>query len=91
MKIEVSVPGLLRDCTGGRNRFELEAETVSGAIEALFAAYPLLRVHVYDEAGEVRRHVLLFYNDDNIAWMESLDVPLRAGDKLHVFQAVSGG
>jgi sulfur-carrier protein len=35
--------------------------------------------------------VLLFYNDQNIAWLESLDLPLQKGDKLTVMQAVSGG
>jgi molybdopterin synthase sulfur carrier subunit len=34
---------------------------------------------------------LIFYNEESIAWLERLDVPLRPGDRLHVLQAVSGG
>ncbi len=91
MEIEVRVPGLLREFTEGQRRFPLEAETLSGAIEALLHKYPLLRVHLYTERGELRQHVLLFYNDDNTKWLERLDIPLKQGDRLSVVQAVSGG
>jgi sulfur carrier protein ThiS len=35
--------------------------------------------------------VLIFYNDDNLATIPDRNVPLRAGDRLLVLQAVSGG
>lgn len=91
VEIEVSVPMLLSDCTKGRTRFPLEAATLAEALERLTAEYPLLRRHLYTEQGRVRQHVLLFLNEDNIAWLDRLDVPLRAGDRLRVLQAVSGG
>ncbi|HZG58626.1 MoaD/ThiS family protein [Paenibacillus sp.] len=89
--IEASVPMLLSDCTGGRTRFPLEAATLEDALRALVETYPLLRRHLFTEQGDVRKHVLIFWNDDNIEWLERLDVPLRAGDRLRVLQAVSGG
>lgn len=91
MRIDVSVPFLISDCTKGRPRFQLEAETLRQALELLVTEYPLLKVHLYDEQDRVREHVLLYYNDDNIAWLDDLDIPLRPGDKLKVLQAVSGG
>jgi adenylyltransferase/sulfurtransferase len=91
VQIEVSVPALLQDCTGGQRRFTLEATTLRGAIERLLAAYPLLRLHLYDEAGTMRPHVLYYLNDENVAWLRGADVPLRAGDRLSVLQNVSGG
>jgi molybdopterin synthase sulfur carrier subunit len=89
--IEVTVPALLADCTGGRTRVRLQAATLAEAIRRLPEAYPLLRVHLYEESGRLRRHVLLFYNDENTAWLPTLDLPLHPGDCLHVLQAVSGG
>ncbi|MCI3921590.1 MoaD/ThiS family protein [Paenibacillus sp. TRM 82003] len=89
--IEVSVPMLLSDCTNGKTRFSLEAATLAEALERLVGEHPLLRRHLYTEQGRVRQHVLLFLNEENIAWLERLDVPLRAGDRLRVLQAVSGG
>ncbi|MBW5446018.1 MoaD/ThiS family protein [Cohnella sp. CFH 77786] len=91
MQLEVSVPLLISDCTRGRTRFPLEAGTLAEALRLLVETYPLLRVHLYNEQGNVREHVLLYYNDDNIAWLDDLDIPIQPGDKLRVLQAVSGG
>jgi len=92
MRIDVSVPMLICDCTKGRTRFPLEADTLGEALRCLIETYPLLRVHLYDEQGDVREHVLLYYNEENIAWLDDLDrIVLRPGDKLRVLQAVSGG
>ena len=91
MIIEATVPGLLTDCTDGQARFRVEAETLQEAIDRMFADFPLLKRHVYTESGSVRKHVMLCYNDRNLAWLDSLDIPLRPGDKLHVMQLVSGG
>lgn len=91
MFIEVSIPSLLRDCTGGRLKFEVEAGTLQEALDQLITSYPLLRVHLWTETGQVRKHVLLYYNDTNIAWLEDLGISLQQGDRITVFQAVSGG
>jgi molybdopterin converting factor small subunit len=89
--IEVSVPTILRDCTGGHNQVTIEAATLAEALERLNETYPLLRVHLYDEAEQLRPHVQLFYNQESTRWLERLDVPLRPGDRLEILQAVSGG
>ncbi|WP_373231887.1 MoaD/ThiS family protein [Cohnella sp.] len=91
MEIEVSVPALLADCTGGKARFPLAAHTLQEALDRLFYDYPLLKHHVFTEPGKVRQHVLICYNKDNIAWLDTLDIPLRHGDKVFIMQLVSGG
>lgn len=91
MLITVSVPSLLRDCTGGYVKFQLDALTLQEALNQLISSYPLLRVHLWTETGQVRKHVLLYYNDTNIAWLDDLHITLQQGDQLIVFQAVSGG
>ncbi len=89
--IEVNVPTLLRDCTGGVNPVSIEAATLEEALQRLRDSYPLLRVHLYDETEHLRPHVLIFYNEESTSWLERLDVPLRPGDRLEIVQAVSGG
>ena len=91
MAIEVRVPALLRDCTQQQTRFSLEATTLAEAMTRLVQEYPLLRRHIYDDTGQLRQHVLIFYNDNNIKWLERLDLTLQPGDRLSVVQAVSGG
>lgn len=91
VEIEVQVPSMLRDCTGDRAQFTTVASTLREALDRLMATYPLLRLHVYDEANRLRPHLLLYLNDTNAAHLPSLDVPLAAGDRLIVLQNVSGG
>ncbi len=91
MQIEVTVPGLLADCVGGRRQVTLEARTLAEALRRLLDEHPRLRPHLYDEAMRLRRHVLIFVNDDNLATIADRDIPLKSGDRLFVLQAVSGG
>lgn len=55
MNIAVQVPSLLRGCTRGYANFTLEAETLQEAHDLLLSNYPLLRIHLYSESGELRR------------------------------------
>lgn len=89
ISVRASVPGLLRDCTGGQKHVFVEAATVDEAVDALVQAHPLLRLHLFDEAGRQRRHVLFYLNDVNVAWLEQRE--LQPGDELRVLQSVSGG
>lgn len=91
VKISVTIPALLQDCVGGRREVAVEAERLDRALDALREGFPLLRPHVWDDAGQVRRHVLIFYNDLPVRWIERMDTPLRPGDRLSIVQAVSGG
>lgn len=89
--IEVTLPGILATCAGGEKTVTVEAESLSGSIEALLSAYPLLKVHLFQEDGKLREHVMFLYNDQSANWLESMDIPLQPGDRLTVLQLVSGG
>jgi molybdopterin converting factor small subunit len=91
MRIEVTIPGLLRDSVGGRAKLTIDADTVAHALDVIQRDFPLLRVHVWDDLGAVRQHVLIFHNDTAIRWLPSLDAPLKEGDRLQIVQAISGG
>ena len=91
VEVEVILPNILRDSAGGETRLIVPGVTLRDAMEALFSRHPTLRVHLYDERGRMRQHVLVFYNGESIRWLDSLDVPLRPGDQLQVINAVSGG
>jgi sulfur carrier protein ThiS len=95
IRIEFSVPGLLRDCTGGRQRFTLDVDagvTFAAAVERLLAAHPLLRRHLFTDAGAPRRHVLIFHNDENASPLDDwASRTVSPGDRISIVQAVSGG
>jgi molybdopterin converting factor small subunit len=91
MEVPVALPSLLANCTGDRRDVVVEATTLRGALDALLAAYPLLRPHLLAESGRLREHVNLFLNDQNARWIDDWGLELSPGDTLTVIQAVSGG
>jgi len=87
----LEVPRLLRDCTGGRARVGLDADRLDAAYETIRKQWPLLATHVFTETGELRPHVLVLHNDQLVSRASPSDMPLAAGDRLTIVQAVSGG
>jgi molybdopterin synthase sulfur carrier subunit len=89
--IPVTIPGLLRHAIGGDMATTIEADTLSELIAKLKQKYPLLVPLLWDETGELRKHVLIFYNDTATRWLPLTDQPLKDGDTVAVMQAISGG
>ena len=89
--IAVNLPSLLSGVVGGRKRIQVSAETVSEAFDDIKNRYPTLAVHLFDETGGLREHVLCFVNDTNTRWLDSLNHGLSERDSLTIIQAVSGG
>jgi molybdopterin converting factor small subunit len=91
MKIEITVPAMLKHCTGEQRHVWLEASRLDELIEKLKQAYPLLVPHVWEPDGHVRKHIMVFYNEQSVGWLDSMAIDLKEGDRLQVVQAVSGG
>ena len=89
--VTLEVPRVLRDCTAGAARVEIDADRLQAAREAIRNRWPLLATHVFTESGTLRPHVLLLHNDRLLRRETPEDVPLAAGDRLTIVQAVSGG
>lgn len=89
--VSIRVPGTLRPYSGGITEFELDAETVRGALAELERRHPLLHRHICDETGAVRRHVNVFVNTSHVRDRGGFDAPLAPGDVVTFLPAVSGG
>ena len=48
-------------------------------------------MHLCDESGRFRKHVLCFVNDVNTRWLDADNPSLHDGDCITILQAVSGG
>ncbi len=93
-RIEVQLPSVLSPVVRGRGgslRFAVEAATFAQALDAIRREHPHVALHLFDESGGFRPHVLCFLNGTNSRWLDSGDAPLKAGDTLRIIQAVSGG
>ena len=87
----LELPSLLRAVLGGRDTFSVEGHTLDDALEHAYRQVPALRVHLCDESGHLRPHVLCFHNDVNTRWIEGGSPTLNDGDRITILQAVSGG
>ncbi|HEX5136593.1 MAG TPA: MoaD/ThiS family protein [Planctomycetota bacterium] len=90
-KVTIELPSMLGNVLGGLRRVEARGDTWRDALEDAFHRLPALRVHVFDEAGALRRHVLCFVNDVNTRFGEGVPERLADGDRITIMQAVSGG
>jgi molybdopterin converting factor small subunit len=89
-RVRVQITRLLADIAGTERITTVEASTAAGAVEALCAKAPALRVHVFDDRGRVRPHVNVFVRGEHTN-PGALDAPVADGDEIALVQAVSGG
>ncbi len=89
--VTIELPTLLHRFADDQSTVAVEADSLRGALGQLTAKHPAMQVHLFDESGSLREHVLCFHNDTNTRWMDTPDVPVGDGDRLTIMQAVSGG
>jgi len=70
---------------------DVAGDTLRGVLDGYFEAHPAARTYVLDERGAVRKHVAVFVNDTLVVDRELLSDSIAAGDRVTVFQALSGG
>jgi len=66
-------------------------QTVGDALDALLSDRPALRDRVLDDDGEVREHINVVRNGNNVHHESGLDTQLEPGDELALFPPVTGG
>ncbi|HEY5564741.1 MAG TPA: MoaD/ThiS family protein [Rhodothermia bacterium] len=85
------MPSLLTSLLGIPKTVQVSGDSVYQAIEDLCVRWPSLAVHLFDESGSFREHVLCFVNDTNTRDVEASEYFLGDGDVITILQAVSGG
>jgi molybdopterin synthase sulfur carrier subunit len=93
MSLVFMIPGPLRELAGDRGEVRVEgaAGSVSEALSLLWASCPAVRDRVVTELGEVRPHVNIFVDGQNIRDSGGLEAPVRDGAEIYILPAISGG
>jgi molybdopterin synthase sulfur carrier subunit len=91
--ITINITGFLTDFTAGRNVIQLSTapDTVGEALSELWELYPGLRDRVLTERGQVRMHVNVFLEAENIRRKQLLDTQLPENCEITILPSVSGG
>ena len=93
MAVLFVIPGALRGLAGNREEVRVEASAgpLSAALSRPWAECPALRDRVITELGEVRPHVNIFVDGEDIRYAGGLEAPVRDGSESFLIAAVSGG
>jgi adenylyltransferase/sulfurtransferase len=86
----VFLPRVLEPAVGSMRRLEVGGGTLEEAIGFLLDRLPTLRVHLFDEEGRLRPHVLCFV-DGHQTRLEDPNRPISGRTEITFLQAVSGG
>ena len=90
MAIEVRIPTILRNYTGGLKSVEAAGTTLGELLADLDGRYDGLQERLVDESG-LRRFVNVYLNDEDVRFLGGLSAPVSDGDTVTVLPAVAGG
>ncbi len=90
--VRVHLYAALRQITGRREVTvpAEKGETVRAVLERLLARYPKLRTYLLDEAGQLQRHLHVFFNGQVIYDPDDVYTTVQNGDELAIFPRVAG-
>jgi molybdopterin synthase sulfur carrier subunit len=90
MAIEVRIPTILRNYTGGAKAVEGAGSTLDELLNNLDKEHGGLRDRLVD-GEKLRRFVNVYLNDEDVRFLGGLETPVKDGDTVTVLPAVAGG
>jgi sulfur-carrier protein len=91
MSITVQIPTALRRLTSGTPEVKCEATNLNELFAALDSQFPDLRPHLRDEAGEVRRFLNIYVNEEDIRFLGGASYSFQEGDEVLLVPSIAGG
>jgi len=87
----VRLPLALREEAGGVSTVPVACASVHEALQAVWARYPTLRRHLFDETGALRPHVNVFVNRDELRTLDGTATRIGPGDEISIVPSIAGG
>lgn len=93
MAIEVRIPTILRTYTDGEKAVSGEGATLADLFSDLETRHKGIRERLVDEAsaGQLRRFVNVYLNDEDVRFLDGISTALKDGDSVTILPAVAGG
>ena len=91
--VTFNIAGFLTDFTDGRSEISVNSlpPTVGEALLELWQLHVGLRDRVVNEQGQLRTHVNIFVDGENIRRKQLLDTPISNRTEITILPSVSGG
>ena len=87
----VRIPTPLRKLTNEIEVVQTAGSNIGEVLEHLDQAFPGLKERICDDAGNVRRFVNIFVNDEDIRFLEDKSTPVKETDEISIVPAIAGG
>ena len=89
--VRVRFPPVLRAATNGARDVEASGNTIREALDDAAARIPALKLHLFDEAGRVRRHIICIHDETVVRGPEMALHRVASGDEIILANAFAGG
>lgn len=87
----VLIPTPLRKLTNDLSEVSAAGASVGEVIDNLDTAFPGIKERIYDEAGEVRRFILVHVNGEDIRFLDGVKTVVGERDEISITPALAGG
>jgi molybdopterin synthase sulfur carrier subunit len=87
----VRIPTPLRKLTNEIEVVQAAGSNIGEVLDHLNKACPGLKERICDDAGNVRRFVNIFVNDEDIRFLEDKSTPVKETDEVSIVPAIAGG
>lgn len=88
----IFIPTPLRPYAEGKDVVDVSASTIAEALDALTAAHPDLRKHLFNGEGKLRAFVNIYFNDEDVRYLpEKERTGISATDTLSIIPSIAGG
>jgi sulfur-carrier protein len=91
MKIRVEIPTPFRRLTAGTPRVDCSATNLNELFATLDRQFPDLKPHLHDEAGETRRFLNIYVNEEDIRFLGGASYAFQDGDEVLLVPSIAGG
>jgi len=91
MNITVQIPTALRRHTGGTAQVNCSPTNLGELFSILDQQFPELKPHLRDEAGQVRRFLNVYVNEEDIRFLGGSAYAFQDGDEVLLVPSIAGG
>jgi hypothetical protein len=91
MTVTVRIPPVLRGIAGGKRQLEVRGATLQELLVNLAREHPPLALHLFDEQGAVRRHILCIHNEEAVRPCDFVSHDVGDGEEVVITNALAGG
>jgi molybdopterin converting factor small subunit len=91
MTIKIQIPSALRRHTEGVGQFDCAAANLNELFFVLDEKFPQLKPHLRDEAGQVRRFLNIYVNEEDIRFLGGPSYAFQDGDEVLLVPSIAGG